>query len=42
MIIVSKVNDKKVVHVGQTKNICLVCGVEVPEGREICPACEKK
>lgn len=23
------------------ENTCICCGVEIPEGRQICPACEK-
>lgn len=41
MVIDIKTDDKLVIHVGQTKNICVICGAEVPEGREVCPICEK-
>ena len=28
------------VNIGTTKNVCVVCGAEIPEGREICLNCE--
>ena len=28
------------VNIGTTKNVCAVCGAEIPEGREICLNCE--
>ena len=30
------------VNIGTTKNLCVVCGTEIPEGREICVNCESK
>ena len=30
------------VNIGTTKNLCVVCGTEIPEGREICLNCESK
>lgn len=30
----------EVVHVGQSENVCVVCGEPVPEGREVCYICE--
>jgi ferredoxin len=24
------------------KDLCVMCGVEIPEGRQVCPACENK
>lgn len=41
MEIIGKVDSTTIVHIGQTKNICVICGAEVPEGREVCPICEK-
>lgn len=31
----------QVVHIGQTEDRCMMCGKPVPEGREVCPDCEK-
>ena len=28
-------------HVYESGNVCAACGVEIPEGRQICPRCEK-
>lgn len=41
MVIVAQTDKNQQIYVGQTKNICLICGREVPEGREVCPICEK-
>ena len=41
MVIVASSETDKKIFVGQTKNICVICGAEVPEGREVCPICEK-
>ena len=41
MVVGEKKEKQDVVHVGSNKNICLICGSEVPEGREVCPICEK-
>lgn len=41
MVIVANTKADKKIFVGQTKNICVICGAEVPEGREVCPICEK-
>lgn len=40
MVIVASTETDKKIFVGQTENICLICGAEVPEGREICYSCE--
>lgn len=24
------------------KNLCVICGTEIPEGRQVCPECEEK
>lgn len=41
MVIVASSETDKKIFVGQTKNICVICGREIPEGREVCPICEK-
>ncbi len=36
-------SQKEPIHVGMSKNICLMCGKEdIPEGTEVCYQCEKK
>lgn len=30
----------RVIYIGTTENICVICGDEVPEGRECCLSCE--
>lgn len=26
----------------KVSNLCIMCGIEIPEGRQVCPACENK
>lgn len=42
MEILGTVHDpSQVIHIGQTEDRCMMCGKPVPEGREVCPDCEK-
>ena len=41
MEIIATTSDCQTVHVGSTNNRCVICGAEIPEGREICPDCEQ-
>ncbi len=31
----------RVIYIGTTENICVICGDEIPEGRECCLSCER-
>lgn len=32
----------KVIHISPQEDICIVCGTPIPEGRQICPNCERE
>ena len=40
MEIIATTSEGQIVHIGSTDNRCMICGAEIPEGREICPGCE--
>lgn len=40
MELIATTQDGKTISIGNTENVCAICGTEVPEGREICPSCQ--
>ena len=40
--IITGKEKEKPVDISTTPNTCVVCGEEIPEGRQVCPKCEKE